>query len=300
MAESAYGKHGHCSLASNDSDLKHLPDCTGWDWSPPKTSKPARMVSDEAGVGEVVVKDISAHEWKFGDWAQSPYGIVRFVSKVPKNRGKMYFVNDDGSIHYFDEQEVKNLPDCTGFDWKPPKPMVPPEGYRLVTEGSVVKGDRVLCVDGNWYESISIGSSIAKSLAMGVASAFARKILPPEGYRLLTEGETTEIGDLFFFEGKIWEPVICKPHRLLSIHVPHARKIEPRYRPFANAAEFAPHRGRWIYIGEDLSNQLLIYTFNDRGIWHAGNDTSWEAMFAQAKFDDGSPFGVKMDSGAES
>jgi len=68
----------------------------------------------------------------------------------------------------------------------------------------------------------------------------------------------------------------------------------PKYRPFANAAEFALNKGRWVYFCDNTNDQLLIYSFNNRGIFHAGKCTSWEAMFSQCKFDNGEPFGVEV------
>jgi hypothetical protein len=70
----------------------------------------------------------------------------------------------------------------------------------------------------------------------------------------------------------------------------------PTYRPFANAAEFEPHKGRWIYLLKDRSNQMLICSFSERGVWHAGKFTYWHEMLSQAAFsDDGTPFGVKVE-----
>jgi hypothetical protein len=72
---------------------------------------------------------------------------------------------------------------------------------------------------------------------------------------------------------------------------------KPQYRPFANAAEYAPHKGRWVYFCDDPSNQLFIYSFHKGYVWHAGKSTTWDEMFAQAKFaDDGTPFGIKIET----
>jgi hypothetical protein len=69
----------------------------------------------------------------------------------------------------------------------------------------------------------------------------------------------------------------------------------PQYRAFANAAEYAPHKGRWVYFCDDLTNQLLPNSFKDHGIWHAQRFIDWDQMFSQAKFaDDGTPFGVNV------
>lgn len=53
------------------SEIKHLPNCTGWDWVP---NEPASEPTAEK-------VEPAAHEWKFGEWAKTPHGnIVRFVS----------------------------------------------------------------------------------------------------------------------------------------------------------------------------------------------------------------------------
>jgi hypothetical protein len=72
-------------------------------------------------------------------------------------------------------------------------------------------------------------------------------------------------------------------------------KPEKKYRAFASAKEFMPHRGRWVYFCDDLTNQLLPTSFKNLGIWHAKRFTDWDQMFSQAKFaDDGTPFGVEV------
>ncbi len=48
---------------------------------------------------------------------------------------------------------VKHLPECTGWDWKPPKPVDPGEGWRLLEVGEIrQKGDEWLCYDSKeWW-----------------------------------------------------------------------------------------------------------------------------------------------------
>lgn len=123
-----------------------------------------------------------------------------------------------------------------------------------------------------------------------------KPIEPPEGYRLVAEGEVIRVGDMFLENGK-WDILHPETYHIgkkwrEELYLPYARKIEPTYRPFANAAEFSPHRGRWVCF-HDVSNQLLITSFDNKGVYHAGKFHSWVAMFAQADFDDGTPFGVK-------
>ena len=79
------------------------------------------------------------------------------------------------------------------------------------------------------------------------------------------------------------------------------RKIEKpaRYRPFANSEEFKPHRDRWWML-KDLPPELIgprgsfiepPEAYAEKGF--AGCD--WEGAFELRVFDDGTPFGVKID-----
>ncbi len=67
------------------------------------------------------------------------------------------------------------------------------------------------------------------------------------------------------------------------------RKIEQpkRWRPFANAEEFKPHRDRWWRLKEESKDQ-----FHPPGYY--SDDTDWEHAFEMLEFDDGSPYGVEV------
>jgi hypothetical protein len=72
------------------------------------------------------------------------------------------------------------------------------------------------------------------------------------------------------------------------------RKIEKpaRYRPFANAEEFRPHRDRWWYR-EEKGGRLHFppASYSDKA--HGGS--VWQHRFETCFFDDGTPFGVRID-----
>ena len=105
-----------------------------------------------------------------------------------------------------------------------------------------------------------------------------RSVWTPETETFDVHGET-ELTHLPECTGWDWQPP----------------KPEKKYRPFANAAEYMPHRGRWVYLLDDPADQLLICSFGDLGIFYLQSLTTWEAMFRQAKFaDDGTPFGVEV------
>ena len=80
------------------------------------------------------------------------------------------------------------------------------------------------------------------------------------------------------------------------------RKIEKpvKYRPFANAEEFKPHRDRWLARidenGQQIDGEFQLDGFDDTGIWLGANPLSYkDALDRGHTFDDGTPFGVKID-----
>ncbi len=75
---------------------------------------------------------------------------------------------------------------------------------------------------------------------------------------------------------------------------PIIRKIEKpaKYRPFANAEEFRPHRDRWWYRDDkDCRRHFPPAGYSDQA--HGG--ATWKHRFDTCFFDDGTPFGVKID-----
>ena len=86
------------------------------------------------------------------------------------------------------------------------------------------------------------------------------------------------------------------------------RKIEKpaKYRPFANAQEFKPHRDRWVRVvgdcddcsfdPDDIGDACKVQLHNDTSIifWHDG--VGYHSAFQCLVFDDdGTPFGVRID-----
>ena len=81
------------------------------------------------------------------------------------------------------------------------------------------------------------------------------------------------------------------------------RKIEKpkQYRPFATAAEFEPHRDRWVrrsHAGRpDAKGCYKVCAYDNWGIFDRGSKISYEEMFNDGRqFDDGTPFGVEVAS----
>jgi hypothetical protein len=74
------------------------------------------------------------------------------------------------------------------------------------------------------------------------------------------------------------------------------RKIEKpaRYRPFANAEEFKPHRDRWWYRDDKDGTRRYFPPASYSDETH--NGAAWQHRFDTCFFDDdGTPLGVRID-----
>ena len=72
------------------------------------------------------------------------------------------------------------------------------------------------------------------------------------------------------------------------------RKIErpARYRPFKDAEEFKPHRDRWWRFNDTPDGLIFPHSpYNDNG----PSGCTWQQAFNGRAFDDGTPFGVRID-----
>jgi hypothetical protein len=112
----------------------------------------------------------------------------------------------------------------------------------------------------------------------------------PDGWELI-EVRKMGLGDFSIDrDGKPFEWVIGESDTVWPI----IRKIEQpaRYRPFANAEEFKPHRNRWWRF-KDTPDPLVFPCdqYNDRGPARC----TWQQAFNGRVFDDGTPFGVRVD-----
>jgi hypothetical protein len=123
----------------------------------------------------------------------------------------------------------------------------------------------------------------------------------PDGWELV-EVRKMRRGDFSIDrDGKPFEWVIGDSDTVWPI----IRKIEQpaKYRAFANAEEFKPHRGRWISRNwtdrtPAARGAYKPTAYNDRGIWTSvENFETYEQMFDEGRCfdDDGTPFGVRID-----
>ena len=112
----------------------------------------------------------------------------------------------------------------------------------------------------------------------------------PEGWELVRVGKP--LAGEFFIDG------LSCPHQAMDDRHFHGcaiiRKIEKpkQYRAFANAAEYAPHRGRWWKktSGDDRTYPPCYYNDSYHGGLH------FDRCFIDRTFDDGTPFGVEVTS----
>jgi len=194
-----------------------------------------------------------------GQWYRSNIGLnvkCIYIDKT-KRSDKYVLAFPDGSVgHHTAEAVEEHLPDCTGFDWKPPQRPEPPAGWRWL-------GDD---------EQIQVGDHFWNRRTPGI---------PNRAYGA----------------GGTWGEI---KHEFDDIAWGIIRKV-PTYRPFANAAEFAPHRDRWIQrsskhdtVNTIPSGCFRVTSYNDHHVWTCdGHPESYETMFKDGKkFDDGTPFGV--------
>ena len=75
------------------------------------------------------------------------------------------------------------------------------------------------------------------------------------------------------------------------------RKIEkPRqFRPFANAAEFEPHRDKWIKRKSgNVDHRIKTHSYNNLKHYTGDIGDTWQTMFDDYEFEDGTPFGVEV------
>lgn len=82
----------------------------------------------------------------------------------------------------------------------------------------------------------------------------------------------------------------CPLHKSSLVDVSSA----PRYRPFASVEEFKPHRHRWLVSKQVASHFMRVGWFNDYGAGPSDRDMTYEMLFDQFTFDDGSPCGVPL------
>jgi hypothetical protein len=113
----------------------------------------------------------------------------------------------------------------------------------------------------------------------------------PEGWELVRIGKP-EIGEWFIDGlGDLVQAIDDKHFHGCAI----IRKIEKpaKYRQFKDAEEFKPHRDRWWRYNDSEDSEHVQPPAAYSKIGPMGSN--WEQAFMGRVFDDGTPFGVKID-----
>ena len=119
----------------------------------------------------------------------------------------------------------------------------------------------------------------------------------PEGWELVRVGRPVFNAD--WVVGPEGKPRLCD-YDSYYVNRVIIRKIEKpkQYRAFANAAEFEPHRDRWLMHPGEPNKRFKPGDYNDQGVW--GLDRrhyDYQHLFESGtQFDDGSPFGAEVTS----
>lgn len=71
--------------------------------------------------------------------------------------------------------------------------------------------------------------------------------------------------------------------------------VEPKYRPFANAAEFDSYRDKWL-LSKTGSTRCQVNSYNNRQVGVHPDWLFWSVAFENYTFEDGTPFGVEVAS----
>ena len=159
---------------------------------------------------------------------------------------------DDDDENYWKHLDlVEHLPGCDGFDWEPPKP-------------------KLQLREGAWYKRKD-GNIVGPCEPCDVSTT------------ALTGGKARwRIGTLWYGDDGT-----CPVESNWLVNEVDAPK--PKYRPFANAEEFKPHRDKWWRWKSDIFLQPPAkYSCTSHGM------NGFPFMFDKAEFEDGSPFGVEV------
>jgi hypothetical protein len=117
----------------------------------------------------------------------------------------------------------------------------------------------------------------------------------PDGWRAVDKAvDAFDTRSMLWLGGK-WQPTQAKLawdrdyYYIVPVNPP-----APQYRQFANAAEFMPHRERWVIEDHKV---FKVLRYSDEGI--ETEESIWdydEALEFGLTFDDGTPFGILINS----
>jgi hypothetical protein len=109
--------------------------------------------------------NIAAGQW-WEDGRGDRVKIVHVATEIHEypvlgiRRRNKYFISDewtaegwyDQDNHHRSHNLVKQLPECTGWDWEPPKPVEAGEGWRLLEAGEVIQRDDQFHEASGWKQ----------------------------------------------------------------------------------------------------------------------------------------------------
>lgn len=198
--------------------------------------------------------------------------------------------------------EITHLEGCTGWDWEPEKPATPDpgEGWRIAS-GDDWKDKRCeIWFDNQWVKR-SAGNIGRFPLDKG--SVYRVPIDPepkhppiPEGWGDLRLDRRVFLGEQYCVpRWSFWIPCgtayLDEAESFTFPDPMYVIRRTPRFRPFANAEEFKPHRDRWWRFKTDAPHiSYPPQKCSDLG--HASS--SWKSSHDEKVFDDGTPFGVEV------
>lgn len=120
----------------------------------------------------------------------------------------------------------------------------------------------------------------------------------PDGWRLVRIGNP-KVGE-WFIDADDGEPLLatCDVARRVRVII---EKIEQpkQFRQFANAAEFEPHRDRWVEYTSPNYGDCSMYrvsAYTSERVWLGPDNVgkTYKEAFHCLRFADGLPFGVEV------
>jgi hypothetical protein len=170
------------------------------------------------------------------------------------DRVHLHSVTQKGVLQVWFPKHVTHLPDCTGWDWKPPLELK----------------------EGAYYEN-------ASGEVVGPLSKDDGKWVCP------FHCDRSAVCNYWFYE----DGSNNSPQWSLVKEVPKPEPKEPKYRPFKSAEEFAPHKDRWLKLSLTTVQERVV-SYDEKSVFtSSGGWKSFETLMKMYTFEDGSPCGVK-------
>jgi hypothetical protein len=176
-----------------------------------------------------------------------------------------------------------------------------PEGWELVKIGYAVPGDYAIGSDGRPHHfllrSTQVYTIIRKKVSLEFGKSYKQvngKVVGPmqRGSDSNYPFHDKATGKLWNIRGVRWCTEDQAAENIVEEYVPP----KPAYRPFANAAEFKPHRLKWIQRKGDAAAEghFRVSGYSEKGV-HVNDAGLIKYIDLLAfTFEDGTPCGVKQ------